>query len=152
MNSALVLSAAATALLTLLCAPAQAQAQTDNCEPIRASIEARMRAGGLPVPQLQVVDSSATLAGRVVGSCGNGARKIVHTGAGAAGTPANAVPAAPLEAERRKPRPAAGKDDNIPTECRDGTVVMGPNCSDVRAPRLPGVGVVADQPAPAASR
>lgn len=152
MHQAHVLSAAAAALLLLLCAPAQAQAQADNCEPIRASIEARMRAGGLPAPQLQVVDTSATLAGRVVGSCGNGSRKIVQTGAGTAAAPADAPTAAPLEAERRRPRPAAGKDDNIPTECRDGTVVMGPNCGDARAPRLPGMGVVAVKPAAAASR
>ena len=126
-----------------------APAHADNCEPIRAAIEAKMRAGGLPNPQLLVVDAGATAPGRVVGNCGNGTRKIVHTGAGpgaTATTSADARAAAPVEAARPKPRPAASQDDQIPTECRDGTVVLGPNCNNPRAPRLPAV----DTAAPAA--
>lgn len=108
-----------------------AQGQTDNCEPIRLQIESRYRAGGVPNPALVVVAAGSAKAGRVVGSCGNGSRQIVFNGSGAAPT----APTAPAS-ERAGERPAERAVDKIPTECKDGSIVIGPNCDDPRAVRM----------------
>ena len=80
----------------------------DNCEAIASQIEAKMRAGGLPAPRLITADRGTAAGGRVVGSCANGSKQIVLVGGSAA--------------------PAAATD-NIMTECKDGRVVRGPDCS-----------------------
>ena len=85
----------------------------DNCETIASQIEARMRAGGLPSPRLITVGRGTTTGGRVVGSCANGSRQIVLVGGSAAAGGAA----------------ASAPSDNIPTECKDGRVVRGPDCS-----------------------
>ena len=85
----------------------------DNCEAIGSQIEARMRAGGLPAPRLISVDRGTAAGGRVVGSCANGSKLIVLVAGGTAAA---------------KPPPAA-PSDNILTECKDGRVVRGPDCS-----------------------
>lgn len=154
-------------LLLVLQAPIQARAQatahvpaTDNCAPIRQQIEARFRAGGVQ-PVLVVADAGSPPAGRVVGTCGNGRRQIVRLGqvpvpATAQATPATS-PAPPTE------RPAEREPaDKIPTECKDGSIVIGPNCDDPRAVRMtsaelaaslpPAKAASGDQPAKPASR
>ena len=83
----------------------------DNCEAIGAQIEARVRAGGLPAPRLISIDRGTAAGGRVVGSCANGSKQIVLVGGSAASAP-RVAPA-----------------DNILTECKDGRVVRGPDCS-----------------------
>ena len=72
---------------------AQALAPVDNCEAIKQQIADRYRAGGMPNPALVVVAASSPVSGRVVGSCGNGSRRIVFVG----GRPATtaAIPSAP---------------------------------------------------------
>lgn len=140
-------------LLLALQAPAEAQVApplpaADNCEPIRQQIEARFRAGGVQAT-LAVVDAAAagTAGARVVGSCGNGRRQIVRLGqaplpAGATAAPvtpaAPATPAAePRTTERLADRaPEREPTDKIPTECKDGSIVIGPNCDDPRAVRM----------------
>ena len=94
-----------TLLLALLCTTSHA----DNCEAIGSQIEARMRAGGLPAPRLISVDHGTAVGGRVVGSCANG-RKLIVLVAGSGVR-------------------AAAPTDNIMTECKDGRVVRGPDCS-----------------------
>ena len=94
-----------TLLLALLCTASHA----DNCEAIGSQIEARMRAGGLPAPRLISVDHGTAAGGRVVGSCANG-RKLIVLVAGSGVR-------------------AAAPTDNIMTECKDGRVVRGPDCS-----------------------
>lgn len=90
-----------------LAAALPAAAQGSNCEALRDSIAAKFRAGGLTQPRLQIVDSRDATAGKVVGTCAQGSRKIVHL----------------------PERPATRKaDDAILTECRDGSVSMGGNC------------------------
>ena len=98
-------------LLMLATALCGASSHADNCEPIAQQIEARMRAGGLPTPRLIVVDKGTATTGRVLGSCASGNKQILQV----------AGPAAP-----DRPSPAT---DNIPTECKDGRVVRGPDCS-----------------------
>ena len=81
----------------------------DNCEAIGSQIEARMRDGGLPAPRLITVDRGTAGGGRVVGSCASG-RKLIVLVAGSGVR-------------------AAAPSDNIITECKDGRVVRGPDCS-----------------------
>jgi hypothetical protein len=119
--------------------PAPAAATpADNCGPIRQQIEARFRAGGVQ-PALAVVAMGES--GRVVGTCGGGRRQIVLLGqvplaAGAAATPV-AVERSPRTAERAPDRaPQREPADKIPTECKDGSIVIGPDCDDPRAVRM----------------
>ena len=86
-----------------------AQAQTGNCDAIRAGIDAKIRASGATGYALTVVDADAKVpAGKVVGSCAVGTKKIVYA-------PADAAASAP-------------RDEPILTECRDGTVKRGGDC------------------------
>jgi hypothetical protein len=88
----------------------------DNCAPIRAGIEAKIRAAGTANFTLSTVATDAHVAGKVVGSCDRGAKKIVYVQATAAtgGAPATA--------------PAPPSRDRIVTECKDGSVSVGGDC------------------------
>ena len=151
---------AALALALLIPGAARAQgaaAPTDNCEGIRQQIEARYRAGGLPGVQLQVVGAGSG-GGRVVGSCGSGSRQIVLVNAGAAAPrpaerPVERAPDRPGErpGERPADRPPERSADKIPTECKDGSVVIGPNCDDPRAVRMTPAEIASSVAAPPAT-
>jgi len=106
-------------LLTLACAASQA----DNCEPIREQIEARYKAGGIPTVSLGIVDAGAAVSGKVVGTCGNGAKKIVLL-AGTAGTASAAAPASAAVPGAAAP----SKAPPILTECKDGSVSTSGSC------------------------
>ena len=121
------------ALVLLPLAGLCSNSHADNCEAIASQIEARMRAGGLPAPRLINVDRGTTAGGRVVGSCANGSKQIVLVGGSAAAS--SALHAAPA--------------DNIITECKDGRVVRGPDCS--KPPPRPRPAASAAAVAPAAS-
>ena len=108
-------------------------AHADNCEPIRAQIEAKIRDAGVAVFTVTVVPNAAATVGEVVGSCDNGQKKIVYArGAGAAPAPAATPPAAaraptsvpPASSRPRRPTPAS----DILTECKDGSVSRGGSC------------------------
>ena len=136
------------ALILLSLAGLCTASQADNCEAIASQIEARMRSGGLAAPRLVSMEVGSRPGGRVVGSCANGSRQIVLMGhSGSAG----ASPADPHATPRLRPVPA----DNIVTECKDGRVVRGPDCSRP-APRAVSVAAsaplaVAASPSPSAS-
>jgi len=90
----------------------------DICEPLREHIEFQIAGTGATGFAVIVVDADAEVAGKVVGTCARGARKLVYVRA-----------STPL-ATGRPARPAAtvaSRTDNadIITECRDGTVVRG---------------------------
>lgn len=85
----------------------------DNCASIRAGIEAKIRAAGTANFSLRTVATDDRVAGRTVGSCDRGAKKIVYV-RGAASAP---TPQAPHTR------------DGIVTECRDGSVRVGGDCS-----------------------
>lgn len=114
--------------LSMLSGPSPA---ADNCDPIKAQIEARMRAGGLSNFTLVTVELSTARSGRVVGTCGMGSRQIVYLPGVALGDADGAITAAPRRAAARE-NPA----DKIPTECKDGSVVVGPDCDNPRAVRM----------------
>lgn len=122
------------ALLPLLMATAHA----NNCDAIKADIDARVRAGGLSNHSLSVVDKSAPAAGRVVGSCDQGSKKILMTQPALPGQPARPAQAAsgpvaavPVAGTRRDNRRSSATDD-ILTECKDGSIITGPDCSKAR--------------------
>jgi hypothetical protein len=119
---------------------AQATAQpANNCEPIRARIEANIASKGVSDFSVTVVDEAAPVSGEVVGQCDLGRKKIVYErgdrpAGGAGGTPI-APAAAPQVPSSPAPSPAAkgaqkapAADQGILTECKDGTVTMGGNC------------------------
>lgn len=91
----------------------------DICEPLREHIEFQIASTGATGFAVIVVDADAEVAGKVVGTCARGARKLVYVRASssqATGRPAR--PPAATVASREE-------DADIITECRDGTVVRG---------------------------
>lgn len=89
-----------------------------NCEAIRTQIDAKVRASGTTDYAVTVVGANAKVAGKVVGSCDLGTKKIVYARSGPAALPAAAA---------TPPRETG--DDDIITECKDGRVVRGGDCS-----------------------
>ncbi len=90
----------------------------DICEPLREHIEFQIAGTGATGFAVIVVDADAEVAGKVVGTCARGARKLVY------------VRASTPQAVGRPARPAAtvasrADDADIITECRDGSVVRG---------------------------
>ena len=91
----------------------------ESCEALRTQIEAKIGAAGVTRFAVLTVDANAPAAGQVVGSCELGTKKIVYQrDAGSAPAPAAAPSAAPRSPE----------DDEILTECKDGTVSVGGDC------------------------
>jgi len=107
-------------LLPAALALAGAAHSAENCETLRAQIESKIGAAGVTRFAVLTVDASAPAAGQVVGSCELGSKKIVYQREG--GSAPAAVPAA-VPAPPRAP-----EDDDILTECKDGTVSVGGNC------------------------
>ncbi|MEZ5701350.1 MAG: DUF1161 domain-containing protein [Burkholderiaceae bacterium] len=107
----------------------------NNCEPIRARIEANIASKGVSEFSVTVVDEAAPVSGEVVGQCDLGRKKIVYErGAPAAGAaagvraaPPPAAPSAGAAADKAAPK-APSADRGILTECKDGTVTMGGDC------------------------
>ncbi|MGM9428118.1 DUF1161 domain-containing protein [Hydrogenophaga sp. MI9] len=102
---------------------AQGAWAADICEPLREQIEAQIAATGKSGFAVMVVDVDAEVAGKVVGTCAKGARKLVYvqsaaTGAGTVASAKVARPAVTAQAPRTK-------GPVVITECRDGSVVQG---------------------------
>ena len=107
--------------LLLLAGTAQA---AGNCDSIRDQIDAKIRASGVSRFTLTVVDAGASAAGRNVGSCERGSKKILYVQDGKpdASTAMAAAPAGPASAPRQR------GPDGVLTECKDGTVSLSGNC------------------------
>jgi hypothetical protein len=115
------------AALALLWACGSSHAQS-SCESIAAAVDAKIRATGTQQFTLSTVDTAASAPGRVVGSCAMGAKKILYV-TGAAASAATAAPAASAGAQAApRQRPPAKADDNIITECNDGSMSVGGTC------------------------
>lgn len=109
-----------TRLMGVLCLGLLTQTgwAADICEPLREQIEVQIAGTGATGFAVIVVDANAEVAGKVVGTCAMGARKLVYVRAAAPAVGAKMVrPVAPPVAR--------GQDARIITECRDGTVVRG---------------------------
>ncbi len=122
-----------TPILFALALAATAGHAADNCDALRAKIEAQIAGTGVTGFTLTTVDVAADVPGKVVGTCGLGAKKIVYArSSGPAARPAAPTTLAPAQAALPRPRSArkTTRDADILTECRDGTVSMGGNCKN----------------------
>jgi Protein of unknown function (DUF1161) len=120
-------------VLACLSAPSYA----DNCDDLRAQIDAKIKAAGVASYSVTVVDIAASAPGKVVGSCARGQKKIMYavnaTSASMQTKPPAATASAPASATSaaavKKPTVAVGKSgEAILTECKDGTVSKGGSC------------------------
>ena len=91
-------------------------AHADNCEPLRAQIEANIASKGVTDFSVTVVDAEAVVVGDTVGSCGQGTKKIVYARGAASGGAAAPRPQQPT------------RDEDIWVECKDGSMVKGGGC------------------------
>ena len=96
-----------------------------NCDTIRDQIDAKIRASGVSRYTLTVVDAGTTAAGRNVGSCERGSRKIMYVQDGKPEA-AGAAPAASAASSGQPPHKRG--PDGVLTECKDGTVSLGGSC------------------------
>jgi len=64
-------------LAALMLAASPALARKD-CEELKAEIEAKIKANGVPVFTLEIVPNDEVKDGEVVGSCDGGTKKIVY--------------------------------------------------------------------------
>ncbi|KWT64111.1 MULTISPECIES: DUF1161 domain-containing protein [unclassified Variovorax] len=94
-----------------------------GCEELAAQIDAKIRASGVSEFTLTTVDAAADAGGRVVGTCELGTKKIVYERGGTHGAVSATRPA-----QQPAPAPARSRDEQMLTECRDGTVRMGGDC------------------------
>lgn len=104
----------------------------DNCEAIRAGIEAKIRAAGVERFTLGVVDAGTAHGGQVVGRCAQGSKQIVYVRS-AGSTAAAIAPAQPASSAAAVPkkaaaasRPRKGGPDIV--ECRDGSAPVNGHC------------------------
>lgn len=103
-------------LSIVLLAFAGSASAASNCDDILAQIDAKIRGAGATRFTLTTVTADATVSGKVVGTCDRGSRKIVY----------EAEAASPSTAS--SPALQRGKD-GILTECKDGSVSVGGDCS-----------------------
>lgn len=73
---------------------AQGAWAADICEPLREQIEAQIAATGKSGFAVVVADIDAEVAGKVVGTCAKGARKLVYVQAATTGPGSGAVASA----------------------------------------------------------
>jgi hypothetical protein len=67
------------AIASLACLPLAAQAAGKSCDELKTEIQAKLDAKGVAHYTLEVLDKDAESAGKVVGSCEAGTKKIVYT-------------------------------------------------------------------------
>ena len=107
-----------TALALLLACGAAAAAP---CEPLRREIEAKIARAGVAEFSVTAVEAAASAPGKVVGSCEQGAMKIMYERL--TRSDGNARPAPP-----KPPPPLERSNEGVITECKDGSVVRAGNC------------------------
>lgn len=115
-------------ILALLALAPLAAGAASNCDAIQAEIADKFRAGGITEFRLSIVDMEAGTAGRVVGRCEQGTKKIVFVQDGPAmPVQAQAQAQVPLQAAPRPAVPPPRRQEII-TECRDGSVAADGEC------------------------
>jgi Protein of unknown function (DUF1161) len=119
-------------LVAALLLLASTASYADNCEEIRGQIDAKIKASGVANYSVLVVDSAVSAGGKVVGSCAQGAKKIMYTQLATASTatdkPAVMQPATAIQPVIKAKLPAQTAPDKILTECKDGSTSVGGNC------------------------
>jgi hypothetical protein len=66
------------ALVAALGLSGSAFAQGKSCDELKSDIEAKIKKNGVEKFTVEVVDKDAQADGKVVGTCGGGAKKIVY--------------------------------------------------------------------------
>jgi Protein of unknown function (DUF1161) len=128
-------------LLSLALMALVSPVRADSCEAIQASIRAKIEAKNagtrLSTFSLKAIDKDEPSSGRIVGSCDNGAKRILYTANGLAtagvGMGAGEVVAAKVDsavqsdmaAPLRVKKPKTGA---VLTECRDGSTPVKGEC------------------------
>ncbi len=84
----------------------------NNCDSIRAGIEAKIRVAGVKDFVLSVVEADTRVSGKVIGSCDLGTKRIVYS-----------QPSSAASQPKSKP-----PEEHILTECKDGSVTVGGDC------------------------
>lgn len=101
----------------------------DICEPLRERIEAQIASTGAIRFAVIVVDTDQPVAGKVVGTCARGTRKLVYVRDDDRAEGQGAAPETQQAARPERPAQASParrtREADIITECRDGTVVRG---------------------------
>ncbi|WP_338415357.1 DUF1161 domain-containing protein [uncultured Sphaerotilus sp.] len=93
-----------------------------SCDELRSDVEAKIRASGVSAFSVSVVDASAPSAGRVVGTCDRGAKKLLYT------QTTQTTQTESGTAPRNLPAKAERKVDTIITECKDGSEPVRGQC------------------------
>jgi Protein of unknown function (DUF1161) len=106
--------------LGLVCTAAGAQ----TCESIRAQIDQKIRATGTADFTLTTVPAEASTAGKLVGTCDLGTKKILYTRAAVAGNASAVTAASAVKPNRAKP----AANPPMLTECKDGSMSVGGDC------------------------
>lgn len=102
-------------LFPIAWACATAASGAEDCEALRARIEAKIAAAGVLRFAVVAIDAAAPVEGQVVGSCELGSKKIVYQRE--RGPESGALPS--------RPRPRSAP---ILTECKDGSSSVGGDC------------------------
>jgi Protein of unknown function (DUF1161) len=111
------------ALISLALGLACSAAVGQTCESIRSEIEQKIRATGTTDFSLATVPAESSAAGKLVGTCDRGAKKILYTRVGSASAAASV--AAPSVRPNRATSAAA---QPMLTECKDGSMSLGGDC------------------------
>jgi Protein of unknown function (DUF1161) len=112
-----------SALISLALGWACHAAVGQTCEAIQAQIDTKIRATGTANFNLATVPAESTAAGKLVGTCDRGAKKILYTRVGSVAG-ASSVAASAVQPNRVKnPTPSP-----MLTECKDGSMSLGGDC------------------------
>ncbi len=111
-------------LSIVLFAFASTATYADNCEAIRAQIDAKIKAAGVSSYSVTIADSAAPTPGKIVGTCNKGANKIVY----AQNKPAGTAAAPTQSSATPTPPPVKKKSQAILTECKDGSTPINGTC------------------------
>ncbi|MBI5719667.1 MAG: DUF1161 domain-containing protein [Burkholderiales bacterium] len=107
-----------------LCAVAASPAIAATCEELMATIEARIRANGVAQFTVTAVDHAASAAGKQVGTCDLGRKKIMYLRAVPPSRETESAAAAPAASSAS----ASASRPGVITECADGRVIRDGSC------------------------
>jgi hypothetical protein len=99
-----------------------------TCDELRPQVEAKIRAGGVTQFSVSVADAQAPSAGKLVGSCDHGAKKLIYVPGVPTAKPTITPMANPSAAPRATPAESLKKNEQIVTECKDGSVPLKGDC------------------------
>lgn len=104
-------------VLFLITAAGSAQAKKQDCDELRARIDAKLRSGGVQGYSLDIVEAGDTGSARVVGTCDQGTHRIVYArGGGKPTPPVKETSAAPAKGKKTTSKRKTGKSTSTKKE------------------------------------